>query len=49
LPRVSGKIAYCKWSLIRNANYLAKAMNKFVGSINVERHKLPRKESQLCL
>jgi hypothetical protein len=29
---------------------LAKAMNKFVeGSINAERHKLPRKEWQLCL
>jgi hypothetical protein len=27
--------------LIRNANYLVEAMNKFVeGSINVERHKL---------
>ncbi len=45
LPRVSNKITYCKQSLIRNANYLAKAMNKFAeGSINVERHKLPRKE-----
>jgi hypothetical protein len=40
---VFGKITYHKWSLIRNANYLSKAMNKFVeGSINVERHKLLR-------
>jgi hypothetical protein len=45
LPKVSGKITYRKQSLIRNDNYLAKAMNKFVeGSINAERHKLPRKE-----
>ncbi len=44
LRRDSGKITYCKRSLIRNANYLAKATNKFAeGSINVERHKLSRK------
>jgi hypothetical protein len=38
LRGVSSKIATRKRTLIGNANYLAKAMNKFVeGSINVER------------
>ncbi len=48
LPKVSNKIVYCKQSLIRNANYLAKAMNKFVeGSINVERQTI--KERMITL
>ncbi len=38
LHRVSGKVSSRIQALIGNANYLAKAMNKFAeGSINVER------------
>jgi hypothetical protein len=50
LRKVSGKIATCKQALIGNANYLAKAMNKFVeGSINVERYKLEYNERMIAL
>jgi hypothetical protein len=47
---VFGKITSRKWSLIGNASYLAKAMNKFAkGSINVEKHKLESKGKMITL
>ncbi len=50
LPKVSNKVTSRKWTLIRNANYLVKATNKFVeGFTNVERHKLESKEIMTTL
>jgi hypothetical protein len=50
LPKVSSKITFQKCSLIKNANYLVKAMNKFVeGFINVEKHKLELGENMIVL
>jgi hypothetical protein len=50
LPNVFSKVTFCKQSLIKNANYLAKAMNNFTkGSINVERHnRIQRKNNNFA-
>lgn len=50
LPKVSSKITFHKCSLIKNANYLVKVMNKFAkGFINVEKHKLELGENMIAL
>jgi hypothetical protein len=50
LHGISNKIAYCKSSLTRNVNYLAKIVNEFVeGSIKVEKQKLKSNENMLFI
>ncbi len=50
LPKVFSIITFHKCSLVKNANYLVKAMNKFTeGFINVEKHKLKLGENMIAL